>query len=277
MILKKGQFMDNNDYIGSEGLLMCGRCHTRKQVMLKTPFGKVITPYCLCNCESEKLRTAETRLRENEKLINMRRRKEIAFSDNSLVNCKFENDDLINKRMTRIAKSYVEKFDEVKKQNIGIVFYGKVGTGKTFMASCIANALLEKGYSCFVTNFARLSNTIFGLNEERQKYLDSLADFDLLVIDDLAAERETTYMDEIIYNVIDIRYKSNKPIIITTNLLLVDFGNPINSRRERIYTRLKEMCTFIEFNSIDRRHFKGKEKNKAAIRLLGNDIDSNFD
>lgn len=269
--------MGNNDYIDSEGLLMCGRCHTRKQVVVKTPSGKVITPYCLCDCESEKLRATEARLRENDKLINMRRRKEIAFSDNSLVNCKFENDDLINKRMTRIAKSYVEKFDEVKKKNIGIVFYGKVGTGKTFMASCIANALLEKGYSCFVTNFARLSNTIFGLNEERQKYLDSLADFDLLVIDDLAAERETTYMDEIIYNVIDTRYKSNKPIIITTNLLLWDFGNPINSRRERIYTRLKEMCTFIEFNSIDRRHFKGKEKNEAAICLFGNGIDSNFD
>ena len=43
----------DGDYIGEDGLLYCGKCHTKKQVRLTLPDGKIITPMCLCKCESE--------------------------------------------------------------------------------------------------------------------------------------------------------------------------------------------------------------------------------
>ena len=61
------------------------------------------------------------------------------------------------------------------------------GTGKTYAAACVANELLEKGFSVHMTDFSRVINTLWDLKEGKQKYLDRLNEYDLLIIDDLAA------------------------------------------------------------------------------------------
>ena len=55
----------------------------------------------------------------------------------------FTNDDGSNPYM-KYAKQYVEHWDEVKKKGMGMLLWGDVGTGKSYMAACIANALLEQ-------------------------------------------------------------------------------------------------------------------------------------
>lgn len=90
--------------------------------------------------------------------------------------------------------------------------------GKTYAACEVANALIDKGYPVLVTNFARITNTIQGMYEGKQDYIDSLNEFQLLVIDDLGAERESAYMQEMVYNIIDSRYRAGLPMIYTTNI-----------------------------------------------------------
>ena len=162
---------------------------------------------------------------------------------------------------------YVENFEKLRAEGKGLLFFGPVGTGKTFYATCIANALIDRGYRCFVTNFPRLCNRLFSL-QDKQSAIDDLNTYDLLVIDDLASERKTEFMDELVWNVIDTRYRAQLPLIITTNLTREELKTTEISKA-RIFSRLFEMCTFIPVEGKDRRAGKMKESYTEMKTLLG--------
>ena len=120
-----------------------------------------------------------------------------------------------------------------------------------------------------VTNFARLVNTISGMYGGKQEYIDGLNQFDLLVIDDLASERDTEYMGEIVQNIIDARYRSGLPLIVTTNLTSEELKFPAEIRKQRIYSRLFEMCVPVEVTGTDRRRQKLINEYDEIGNLLG--------
>ncbi|MGI5892894.1 MAG: ATP-binding protein [Bacillota bacterium] len=252
-LAKQGIKINDGDYIGDDGLLYCGKCHTRKQVRINLPDGTEVTPHCLCKCEAEKAEKEKKDLEDRERLLTIERYRSVGFTDKELKKCRFSADDGINKYVTDIAKNYVDNFSEFKKAGKGLIFYGGVGTGKTFLASCIANELIDKCIPCCVTNFSRIVNKLTGMFEGKQEYIDSLNNFSLLVIDDFAMERSTEYVNEIVYNVIDSRYRSGKPLIVTTNLSKKDLDNPPDIDKQRIYSRIKEMCFPVEVKGTDRR------------------------
>lgn len=258
---------EEGDYI-KDGLLHCGKCHTPKQcrVMLS---GKMRTPMCLCKCEKEKRDAEEAERKRLEYERHIQHLKRLGFPDSEMSGWTFEQDDRSNEKLSAIAERYVEHFSEMKRRGKGLLFYGSVGTGKTFMSACIANALIDKGHPCLVTNFARLTNTIAGMYEGKQQYIDGLDRFELLVIDDLASERDTEYMGEIVQNIIDARYRSGLPLIITTNLTADELKYPAEMRKQRIYSRLLEMCLPIEVKGKDRRKEKLKNDYKEMENLLG--------
>ena len=109
----------------------------------------------------------------------------------------------------------------MKEENIGLIIYGGVGTGKTYITCSIVNAIIEKYlYECKVMNFSQILNELQngGFNLNRNEYIDSLTRKTLLVIDDFGIERDTEYALEQIYNVINARYQKQNPTIITTNM-----------------------------------------------------------
>lgn len=225
------------------------------------PWGEV-KPFLLCRCELEK-RDAEERERKQREFAERveRMRRDCFRSGNDADKMKFwtfETDKGYNPYISNASKKYAENFDKMLRDGKGILYFGDVGRGKSFAAACIANALIDKGYPCLMTNFSRLVNTISGLYE-KQEYIDSLNKYALLVIDDLATERDTAYMNEIVYNVIDSRYRSGLPLIITTNLTGDELKNPSEVSKERVFSRLLEMCIPIEVKGIDRRKEKLKD------------------
>lgn len=257
----------DGDYV-KDGLLYCGKCHTPRQTRIEAS-GKVWTPFCLCKCEAEKLEAEEAerkRIKFLERVRDLRRK---GFPEPQMVEWTFEKDDQANAKISSVAQKYVEHFEEMKAKSKGLLLYGTVGTGKTFISACIANALIDQGHPVLVTNFARLCNTISGMFEGKQEYIDSLSKFELLVIDDLASERDTEYMGEIVQNIIDSRYRSGLPLIVTTNLTAEELKNPAEIRKQRIYSRLFEMCLPIEVKGKDRRKQKLKDDYKDMEGLLG--------
>ena len=82
----------------------------------------------------------------------------------------------------------------------------------------------------------------------------------LLIIDDFGMERGTEYGLEQVYNVIDSRYRSGKPLIVTTNLTLDSLQNPQDTAHARIYDRLLEMCPYPLY----RREFPQADRNGEA-------------
>ena len=239
------------DYV-KDGLWYCGKCNTPKQFAVSF-LGVVKFPFCLCKCEKEKRDLAEQEVKRLEELRRISETRKLGFPDDEMATWTFDKDDGASPELMKIARNYVTNFGKMQQRNKGLLLFGSVGTGKTFAACCIANALIDKGYSALVTNFARLANTLQGLREDRQDYIDKLNAVNLLVIDDLAAERQTEYMQETVFNIIDSRYRSGRPLIITTNLTADELKNPADISHKRIYSRLFEVCIPFEVKGIDRR------------------------
>lgn len=256
--------VDDGDYIGDDGLLYCEKCHTAKQCKIPWWNGSEYIVACNCRCEQERQKKEaekrrleaikeEEERKEQERINRIENTRRNGFPDTSMMRCTFANDDKANAKVTKIAKNYVKHFDEFREKGRGIIFCGGVGTGKTYMASAIANALIDRGYTALVTNFPRIVNTLSGMFEGKQAYIDSLNEFDLLVIDDLATERDTEYMNEIVYTIIDSRYRSGKPLIVTTNLSYGAIRNPGDVSKQRIFSRITEMCYPVAVEGKDRR------------------------
>jgi DNA replication protein DnaC len=245
------------DYI-QDGILYCGQCNTPKQTKISVG-GRIWTPACMCDCEAQRFKEKQEHMERESALDAVKRLRMMGFTDAEMSECTFDKDDGSNQKLSQISRKYVEIFAQMQMRGKCLLLYGDVGTGKTFMSACIANALIDKGHPCLVTNFARIVNTLQGMYEGRQRYIDDLNRFDLLVLDDLASERETAYMGEIIQSIIDARYRSGKPLIVTTNLTADEMKHPEDIRKKRIYSRLFEMCIPFEVKGNDRRRDKLKK------------------
>ena len=256
------------DYIGEDGFLYCGKCHTPKQGEFKMPWG-TIRPYFLCECMTAKRDREEEERKKRERMETIKALRMAGFAEAEMRQWTFDTDDCANERVSAVSKNYAELFSKMKTIGKGLLFFGDVGTGKTFAAACIVNALIDKGYPCLMTNFTTLINTISGMYTGKQEYIDKLNRYDLLVIDDLAAERNTEYANEIVYNVIDARYRAGLPLIITTNLTSEELKKPKETQKKRIYSRLLEMCFPVEVQGGDRRRKKCSEDFDMYKDMLG--------
>lgn len=259
---------EQGDYIGDDGLLYCAKCNTPKQARV-TIFGEERTPPCLCKCAAEKLEREEEARKRAEFEKHVQQLRKTGFPESDMQRWTFANDDGANGKIMTIAKNYVENFGRMKEDGKGLLLFGDVGTGKTYAAACIANALIDKGYPVLMTNFARIANTVQGLFEGKQQYYDSLNKFPLLIIDDLSAERKTEYMQEIVFNVIDARYRAGLPLIVTTNLTGEELKNPADVTNQRTFSRLFEMCIPLQVEGADRRRERLKNAHKEYKDILG--------
>lgn len=250
------------------GLLYCGKCNTPKQTIIELGDTQ-IKPYCMCECAIAQKEQEDKRDRITAIKQQIARNRAVGFSEAELQNFTFVADDKANPKVSEIAQKYVQNFKKFRQEGKGLMLYGGTGTGKTFIAACITNALLDRGYKCLMTNFPRVINTISGMYEGKQQYIDDLNNYQLLVIDDLAIERQTEYTAEIVQNVIDSRYLSGKPLIVTTNLTYKEFLNPVDIRKQRLYSRLKQMCLPIEVKGEDRREQKLSANFAEMSSLLG--------
>ena len=149
-----------------------------------------------------------------------------------------------------------------------MILWGEVGTGKSYLAGCIANALMEKEISVCMTNFALILNDLAASYKDRNEYIARLCSFPLLILDDFGMERGTEYGLEQVYNVIDSRYRSQKPLIVTTNLTLEELQNPEDTAHARIYDRLIEMCTPVCITGENFRKAKAQAKMERLKMLL---------
>lgn len=254
------------DYI-HDGLLFCGNCHTAKQARIPIPSGDVVTVSCLCKCATAARDAQTVERRQREEMDELERLRSAGIVSQRLRNATFENADGQNATVLEKLQRYVSKWPEMREKNIGLLLYGDVGTGKSYGAACIANALIAQRIPAFMSNFSGILNGM-GATLEKNTYISSLMRYPLLILDDFGVERSTEYSLEQVFNVIDGRYRTGKPLIVTTNLTLADLKSPADTARRRIYDRLLELCVPINFGTEGRRAKRAKEKLHDAARLL---------
>ena len=249
-----------DEYLNEDNLICCSKCHTPRQKRINA-MGKTMEPRCMCACQTADYEKREQERKHREFLDMVERNRSVGLPDPELKIHTFENDLGYNPKQIAMAKQYVQHWDEFMKSSTGLLLWGNVGTGKSYIAGCIANALLDKGVPVLMTNFARLLNKLTDMySGDRNAYIDSFKRYPLLIIDDLGIERNSEFAREQVFNVIDSRYRSQLPMIVTTNLSLEELKGPTDLSRSRIYDRVLERCMPICVNEQNIR-----ELNQAAV------------
>ena len=129
---------NTEDYYGEDGLLYCGKCHTPREAFFAKGIalmGKNKHPV-ECSCQRTEREKQEALINQQKRIDLVRRLKAEGFSDPSMLDWTFENDNGQNPQM-QLAQRYVNHWPEMREKNVGLLLWGGVGTGKSFMAGCM--------------------------------------------------------------------------------------------------------------------------------------------
>lgn len=161
----------------------------------------------------------------------------------------YKGDDYFTmKAILEFTRQYAETFTP---DSGSIFMFGPTGLGKTHLSLAAANRILEKGYSVIydsAINILRKIEKEHFSREHNSDMIDLVIETDLLILDDLGTEYETAFYNATIYNIINTRLNSGKPMIISTNL---DFGGIKQRYDERVVSRIVAAYTCLEFKGDD--------------------------
>lgn len=255
----------NPDDYERNGLLYCGKCGGAKQYRIRL-LGNSTIVRCMCQCEDAAYQEERRKDAERDLMVRAKQLRVDGIQAVDVRDYTFSHAER-TKTLDKCWR-YVERWPEMLEHGQGLLFWGDVGTGKTFAAACIANALIDRGVPCLVTSFPKILNTD---GWDKSQIVREMQQFSLVVLDDFGVERQSNYGLEIMQFVLDERYKSGKPLIVTTNLSPREFESPGSLSFARMFDRIIEMCVPIRFEGVSRRKKKAAEKLKFAREAFGDE------
>lgn len=248
------------DRIGDDGLIVCGVCGKPKEVWCESPYEddeqkssessldcsvrRFLTPMVHLNCNAPKDASydAERRLRIKQdsfgKWFNR-------YRDASLYALEPGRPE------TDAANSFVRNFPAVMERGAKLMLYGPKGTGKTYTAAAICNELMPRR-RVRITSLVEMDRELRSDMDGAVDRVRRLCAMDLVVLDDLGAERDTSSAMETATWIVDSLYSSKVPLVITTNMTLQEIASP-RSDMGRIMDRLKETCKLVEVSGPNKR------------------------
>ena len=146
-------------------------------------------------------------------------------------------------RAYNYSKNFVDTFSD---KSSNICFYGKTGVGKTFLSHCIAKALIDKGVSVLYFTafdfFNTLEENAFHQTAATRENTRLIYECDLLIIDDLGANMNNSFISSQLFQCINERLITEKSTIISTNLSVSElrdaYSDRVVSRITSSYQRL---------------------------------------
>ena len=176
----------------------------------------------------------------------------------------YEGEDLVRFRKARqLAEDFINNFD-TDYQNLFI--YGTVGTGKSFLSICIADALLKRGHSVIYFSsiglFELISENTFDYRNKQnlRSIYEDLFECELLIIDDLGTEMTTAFVASELFSCLNEREGRKKSTIITTNYSLEQLQNNYS---DRIFSRVTSNFKLIKLSGPDIRKVKKLAKKES--------------
>lgn len=162
----------------------------------------------------------------------------------------YQGDDLeLFKLAVATCKNFINNFDSDYRN---LLFYGTVGTGKSFLSDCVAKELIDRGkfviYFSAIRLFENISSKMY-TKELSEQLLDALYHSDLLIIDDLGAEYATEFTRSHLFNIVNERMCNRKAVIISTNFTTLDEIRTHYS--DRIFSRVFQHYEMLKLTGTD--------------------------
>ena len=250
-IVKAADTLNNSpdDYINpDDGLKYCGRCYTPKEAYFPEQYRKngLDKHPIACKCTVEERARREAEQRELERLNRIAMLRSEAFRDIPAARWRFENAEVMTPQIVK-ARRYSENWDAFRQDGTGLLLFGNVGTGKSYAAGCIANALIERMVSVLFVGLSDVVNRMQG---------------------NFGADRNTSFGKERVFDVVNKRLLTGKPMIVTTNIPLSVMQKAADLDERRIYDRVLEVCVPIQFNGENFRKGNAAENVKRAAKIL---------
>ena len=140
-----------------------------------------------------------------------------------------------------------------------LLFSGDTGLGKTFLSACIARAVADRGYSVVYESaghlFTNMERAKFSGDDAAREACRRYSDCDLLIIDDLGTEMPGQFTTAALYNLVNDRLLTAKPMIVSTNLTVDEM---LKRYSPQIASRLRGSFTRVAFLGEDIRVLKNR-------------------
>lgn len=172
-----------------------------------------------------------------------------------------------------ISKKYVEHIDRIKAEfrGNGLYYTSRTkGSGKTYLSTILGNELTNRGHRVLWYSMPNL------LQEIKSSYdrdsgistadvIDRIKRVEILMLDDVGVERQTSWVNETVFSILDYRLLLGKPTIFTSNHLPDDLAYD-----ERIIDRIRTMTTIVPLPEENvRRRFASQTDLKKILRGAG--------
>lgn len=264
------------DFVNADGLLVCGVCGHPMQTYIEVPnptpdcMGKILTTTA-CECDRKAEREENARKQAVENRDKIMRFKQVSLIDAKFKDVGFESLERtkFNEKNLKICTRYAEKFHEMLEKNQGLLLWGNVGTGKSYAAAAIANYLLSQVVPVVMVSFVEIIKDIESKKMTQDQIISLVNSAQLVIFDDLGAERSSDFALEKVYSIIDSRYRKKLPMIVTTNLTMDQMKDEVDIRYCRIYDRIFETCYPMQFSGPSWRRVEANKRFTDMASLLG--------
>ena len=167
----------------------------------------------------------------------------------------------------RVVFDFVDGFEAWREHGLGLYLFSETrGSGKTFLASCVAGELIERYHlSVKFLSVARLLDADQAEREGESRMIGELCDADVAILDDLGQKKTgSAYLDDVLFKIIDQRYQAKRPILVTSNLSVLDLQTD-----SRTVDRLAAMTQEIKVPEFSVRQKQSLENKTAFFKSRG--------
>lgn len=171
----------------------------------------------------------------------------------------------------KIINSIINEYDKWEKDCMGLYIWSNTkGTGKTFLASCICNELMSK--YAIRTRFVNASDLIDisqsgdmeSYDEYKRNPMKLLYECKFLVIDDLGQKKNSDWLEDLLYKIIDERMRNKRQTMITSNMMIHSL--PYD---DRLRSRLEATCVTLHLPEAIIRSKESREKKNGFFKEIG--------